>query len=262
MGIDHTEITKNRREVTISDGKEKVEVVTENVEVISVAAAELRKVEEVAAAQAQAISGRRGEEPSSAQEEPGTAAEEETAPQPDEETAFEPENTSDAAEREVSAEAEDIFEEVELASAAEAIQEAEAALVTEAMQEAEIALATEAALVTAAAQEAETALAAEAIQEAESAPETEPNQETEAATTAKPLGYEKDATVHVIGVRFKNAGKVFYFNPRDLVVRHGTHVIVETVRGIEYGTVAGFPMNIKASKLANLKGLEAFSEED
>ena len=261
MGIDHTEITKNRREVTISDGKEKVEIVTENVEVISVAAAELRKVEEVAAAQAQAISGRRGEEPASAQEEPGTAAEEETAPQPDEETAFEPENTSDAAEREVSAEAEDIFEEVELASAAEAIQEAEAALeaeaiqetetalVTEAMQEAEIALATEAALVTVAAQEAETALAAEAIQEAESAPETEPNQETEAATTAKPLGYEKDATVHVIGVRFKNAGKVFYFNPRDLVVRHGTHVIVETVRGIEYGTVAGFPMNIKASKL-------------
>ena len=88
MGIDHTEITKNRREVTISDGKEKVEVVTENVEVISVAEAELRKVEEVAAAQAQAISGRRGEEPASAQEEPGTAAEEETAPQPDEETAF------------------------------------------------------------------------------------------------------------------------------------------------------------------------------
>ena len=255
MGIDHTEITKNRREVTISDGKEKVEIVTENVEVISVAEAELRKVEEVAAAQAQAISGRRGEELASAQEEPGTAAEEETAPQPDEETAFEPENTSDAAEREVSAEAEDIFEEVELASAAEAIQEAEAALVTEAMQEAEIALATEAALVTAAAQEAETALAAEAIQEAEPAQETETVQETEAvqetkgATTAKPLGYEKDATVHVIGVRFKNAGKVFYFNPRDLVVRHGTHVIVETVRGIEYGTVAGFPMNIKVSKL-------------
>ena len=255
MGIDHTEITENRREVTISDGKEKVEVVTENVEVISVAEAELRKVEEVAAAQAQAISGRRGEELASAQEEPGTAAEEETAPQPDEETAFEPENTSDASEMEGSAETEDIFEEVELASAAEAIQEAEAALeaeaiqetetalVTEAMQEAEIALATEAALVTAAAQEAEPA------QETETVQETEAVQETKAATTAKPLGYEKDATVHVIGVRFKNVGKVFYFNPRDLVVRHGTHVIVETVRGIEYGTVAGFPMNIKASKL-------------
>ena len=90
MDIKHTHITEERREVTISDGKEKVEIVTENVEVISVAEAELRKVEEVAAAQAQAISGRRGEEPASAQEEPGTAAEEETAPQPDEETAFEP----------------------------------------------------------------------------------------------------------------------------------------------------------------------------
>ena len=212
MGIDHTEITKNRREVTISDGKETVEIVTENVEVISVAAAELRKVEEVAAAQAQAISGRRGEEPASAQEEPGTAAE-------------------------------DIFEEVELASAAEAIQEAEAALEAEAIQEAEAALAAEAI------QEAEIALATESAPETEPDQETEAVQETKAATTAKPLAYDKDATVHVIGVRFKNAGKVFYFNPRDLVVRHGTHVIVETVRGIEYGTVAGFPMNIKASKL-------------
>ena len=212
MGIDHTEITKNRREVTISDGKETVEIVTENVEVISVAAAELRKVEEVAAAQAQAISGRRGEEPASAQEEPGTAAE-------------------------------DIFEEVELASAAEAIQEAEAALEAEAIQEAETALAAEAI------REAEIALATESAPETEPDQETEAVQETKAATTAKRLGYDKDATVHVIGVRFKNAGKVFYFNPRDLVVRHGTHVIVETVRGIEYGTVAGFPMNIKASKL-------------
>ena len=232
MGIDHTEITENRREVTISDGKETVEIVTENVEVISVAAAELRKVEEVAAAQAQAISGRRGEEPASAQEEP-----------------------------EVPAETEDIFEEVELASVTDAIQEAETALVAEAMQEAEIASAAEAmqeaeiALLTAAAQEAEIASAtepaqeAEPVQEAEPAKETEPVQETKAASPVKPLGYDKDATVHVIGVRFKNAGKVFYFNPRDLVVRHGTHVIVETVRGIEYGTVAGFPMDIKASKL-------------
>jgi cell fate regulator YaaT (PSP1 superfamily) len=55
--------------------------------------------------------------------------------------------------------------------------------------------------------------------------------------------------VRVIGVRFRNAVKVFYFNPGEFVVRHGNHVIVETVRGIEYGMVVGFPMNIKASKL-------------
>lgn len=41
----------------------------------------------------------------------------------------------------------------------------------------------------------------------------------------------------VIGVRFKNTGKVYYFDPGELVVSKGDHVIVETARGIEYGTV-------------------------
>ena len=63
MDINHTEITQKRREVRVSDGRESIEIVEENVEVISVAAAELRKVEEVAAAQAQAIAGTRGEDP-------------------------------------------------------------------------------------------------------------------------------------------------------------------------------------------------------
>lgn len=43
--------------------------------------------------------------------------------------------------------------------------------------------------------------------------------------------------VKVVGVRFKKAGKVYYFNPGDLVLKLGTPVIVETSRGQEYGEV-------------------------
>lgn len=43
--------------------------------------------------------------------------------------------------------------------------------------------------------------------------------------------------VNVVGVRFRNAGKIYYFDPDDLDVEEGMNVIVETVRGIEYGEV-------------------------
>ncbi len=41
----------------------------------------------------------------------------------------------------------------------------------------------------------------------------------------------------VIGVRFRKAGKVYYFSPANLQIEKGAHVIVETARGVEYGTV-------------------------
>ncbi len=43
--------------------------------------------------------------------------------------------------------------------------------------------------------------------------------------------------LNVIGVRFKSAGKTYFFDPLDFDVSCGDHVIVETVRGIEYGEV-------------------------
>ncbi|MDF2888122.1 MAG: hypothetical protein K0R23_2507 [Lacrimispora sp.] len=43
--------------------------------------------------------------------------------------------------------------------------------------------------------------------------------------------------IKVIGVRFRNAGKIYYFDPVNLEVKAGDHVIVETARGIEYGYV-------------------------
>lgn len=43
--------------------------------------------------------------------------------------------------------------------------------------------------------------------------------------------------VKVIGVRFRKAGKIYYFDPLEFVIEEGQHVIVETVRGVEYGEV-------------------------
>ena len=44
-------------------------------------------------------------------------------------------------------------------------------------------------------------------------------------------------TYDVAGVRFKKAGKIYYFNPNNLDIELDDHVIVETARGLEYGTV-------------------------
>ncbi|MFC4323954.1 PSP1 domain-containing protein [Litchfieldia salsa] len=41
----------------------------------------------------------------------------------------------------------------------------------------------------------------------------------------------------VVGVRFKKAGKIYYFDPNGLTIPDGEFVIVETVRGIEFGKV-------------------------
>ena len=41
----------------------------------------------------------------------------------------------------------------------------------------------------------------------------------------------------VIGVRFKKAGKVYYFDPSDVWPRPGDNVVVETTRGVEFGEV-------------------------
>lgn len=41
----------------------------------------------------------------------------------------------------------------------------------------------------------------------------------------------------VVGIRFREAGKVYYFAPGELDIKRDQHVIVETARGLEYGTV-------------------------
>ena len=49
----------------------------------------------------------------------------------------------------------------------------------------------------------------------------------------------------VIGVRFRTAGKIYFFAPGKLQVKQGDHVIVETARGVEYGRVVSGPKEVK-----------------
>ncbi len=55
--------------------------------------------------------------------------------------------------------------------------------------------------------------------------------------------------VNVIGVRFRTAGKVYYFDPGELIFRRGDHVIVETARGVEYGEVILGNMLVPSEKI-------------
>ena len=153
----------------IKEESSRVEIHGDNVEVIDIAQAELRKVEIVAAAQAKAIAMK---EEAPAAEEP--AAAEESAEAPEESAAAEE--------------------------------------------------------------------SAEAPEEPAEVPE-------ETAEDPEKPAADSDEKVHVIGVRFRTAGKVYFFDPGEWEVRHGCHVIVETARGIEYGTVVGLPMDVKASKV-------------
>ncbi len=53
----------------------------------------------------------------------------------------------------------------------------------------------------------------------------------------------------VIGVRFRTAGKIYYFGPKDIEFKRADHVIVETARGVEYGTVVVPNMEIEDEKI-------------
>ena len=53
----------------------------------------------------------------------------------------------------------------------------------------------------------------------------------------------------IIGVRFRTAGKIYYFDPVGFEIKRGDHVIVETARGVEYGTVVGGIREVDDSKV-------------
>ena len=53
----------------------------------------------------------------------------------------------------------------------------------------------------------------------------------------------------VIGVRFRTAGKIYFFDPGELEIKRGSHVIVETARGIEYGTVVAPAYDVEDEKV-------------
>ena len=70
--------------------------------------------------------------------------------------------------------------------------------------------------------------------------------------------------IEVIGVRFKKAGKIYYFGPNGIEIKKGQNVIVETARGIEFGEcVIGIRKISEEDIVAPLKSvLRLATEED
>lgn len=69
--------------------------------------------------------------------------------------------------------------------------------------------------------------------------------------------------IEVIGVRFRETGKIYFFDPKDMKVEVGQNVIVETARGIEYGTVVLSRRTISEERVINtLKPVIRISTEE
>ena len=226
--INHTIITEKSREIRISGDDQKVEIVNKSLQVEIIEKNSSRIAAEVGAEAA--------------------ATEAEIAAEV-------------AAEAEIAAEAASAAEEVQEQEAvtdaeagAENVEETAASAETEQaeLEEAETAVETAAAAEEEESAPAETAAAAASEQADQPAPE---NEETAAVTeeSAEPENARKDKDkkkmVRVIGVRFRTAGKIYFFAPGEFHVRCGSHVIVETARGVEYGTVVGLPMDVSESRI-------------
>ena len=55
--------------------------------------------------------------------------------------------------------------------------------------------------------------------------------------------------IKVIGVRFRTAGKIYFFSPGKLEIKQGDNVIVETARGVEFGYVAAGPREVEEDNI-------------
>lgn len=55
--------------------------------------------------------------------------------------------------------------------------------------------------------------------------------------------------IKVIGVRFRTAGKIYFFDPMQFEIKKGDHVIVETARGIEFGSVVSGVTEVEDEKV-------------
>lgn len=70
--------------------------------------------------------------------------------------------------------------------------------------------------------------------------------------------------IKVVGVRFKKAGKIYYFDPDKKWINEGDNVIVETVRGIEFGQIVVGPKFVKDDDIVQplKKVIRVATEED
>ncbi len=70
--------------------------------------------------------------------------------------------------------------------------------------------------------------------------------------------------ITIVGVKFRSSGKVYYFDPGEFEIREGSHVIVETARGLEYGEVTAGPREITENSVVKplRKVVRIANEED
>ena len=64
----------------------------------------------------------------------------------------------------------------------------------------------------------------------------------------------------VVGVRFKEVGKVYYFDPNNIDAQAGTKVIVETARGVECGEVVSSAHTVSDEEILDAQKLLARTE--
>ncbi|HBL37467.1 MAG TPA: stage 0 sporulation protein [Firmicutes bacterium] len=67
--------------------------------------------------------------------------------------------------------------------------------------------------------------------------------------TQRPKDNSPSELYKVVGVRFKRAGKIYYFDPNDLDLKKDQDVIVETARGLEYGKVKIGPKEVTTTEI-------------
>ena len=69
--------------------------------------------------------------------------------------------------------------------------------------------------------------------------------------------------VKVIGVKFRNSGRVYYFDPGDMDIQAGQGVIVETARGVEFGEVTMGVTEVEEEKVVSpLKAVQRLATEE
>jgi cell fate regulator YaaT (PSP1 superfamily) len=72
-----------------------------------------------------------------------------------------------------------------------------------------------------------------------------------------------EKTVLIVGIRFRPAGRIYYFDPQEQSFTTGQYVIVETVRGVEAGRVVIAPKKIAESDVTDpLKPVQHLATED
>ncbi len=60
---------------------------------------------------------------------------------------------------------------------------------------------------------------------------------------------EPSKKIRVVGIKFRQTGKVYYFDPGDMDITSDQHAIVETARGVEYGDVVGAVREVNENEI-------------